>query len=92
MAATQIAFTPESQTAWRGIVARAWADQQFKQRLIDNPNKVLAEAGMTIPAGMNFVVVENEPRRAYLVLPTRPDSDLSVQEMNHLESDYDPGF
>jgi len=49
MATTQIAFTPESQTAWRGIVAKAWADEKFKSRLMDNPNKALAEAGLSIP-------------------------------------------
>ncbi|HZS03673.1 MAG TPA: NHLP leader peptide family RiPP precursor [Blastocatellia bacterium] len=92
MAAAQVAFTPESQTAWRGIIAKAWADEQFKSRLMDNPNRTLAEAGLSIPAGVNFVVVENEPERVYLVLPTCPANDLAVKEMTHLESDYDPGF
>ena len=92
MATAQTAMTPESQTAFRKIVAKAWADEQFKQNLIDNPNKALAAEGLAIPAGVNFVVVENEPQRVYLVLPARPESDLSVKEMQHLESDYDPGF
>ncbi|HEV2667560.1 MAG TPA: NHLP leader peptide family RiPP precursor [Blastocatellia bacterium] len=92
MAKAQIAFTSESQSAWRGVVAKAWADEKFKSRLMDNPNKALAEAGLSIPRGVNFVVVENEPQRVYLVLPTRPEDELAVLEMKHLESDYDPGF
>jgi len=38
------------------------------------------------------VVVENEPQRVYLVLPTRPEDELAVREMKNVESDYDPGF
>lgn len=92
MATAKTAMTPEIQTAWRGIVARAWADEQFKQKLMDNPNQVLAEVGVAIPAGVNFVVVENEPSRVHLVLPSQPTGNAAVQEMQHIESDYDPGF
>ncbi|MBM3464317.1 MAG: NHLP leader peptide family natural product precursor [Armatimonadetes bacterium] len=61
---------------WRKIIERSWADDQFRQDLLDNPNKVLAEAGFEIPGGVNFVVVENEPGRLHLVLPARPDARL----------------
>ena len=92
MATAKTAMTPDIQTAWRGIVARAWADEQFKQKLIDNPNQALAAAGVSVPAGVNFVVVENEANRVYLVLPSQPNGNAAVQEMQHIESDYDPGF
>lgn len=91
MATAKTAMTPDVQTAWRGIVAKAWADEQFKQKLIDNPNRMLADAGVEVPAGVHFVVVENEPSRVHLVLPNQP-GNASVQPMQHLESDYDPGF
>ncbi|MBM3464318.1 MAG: NHLP leader peptide family natural product precursor [Armatimonadetes bacterium] len=57
---------------WRKVVERSWADGQYRQDLLDNPNKVLAEAGIKVPTGVNFVVVENEPDRLHLVLPQRP--------------------
>ncbi len=91
MATAKTAMTPDVQTAWRGIVPKAWSDEQFKQKLMDNPNRALTDAGVTLPAGVNFVVVENEPSRVHLILPTQPGT-ASVQEMKHLESDYDPGF
>ena len=92
MATAKTAMTPDVQTAWRGIVANAWADEQFKQRLIDNPNQALADAGVSVPAGVHFVVVENEADRVHLVLPAQPSGNASVQQMQHIESDYDPGF
>lgn len=82
--------TPEQQSAWRDVVTKAWADDKFRQRLIDDPNGVLQEANLPLPPGVNFVVVENEPSRVHLVLPARPEGALEVSEL-HL-SDYDPGF
>ena len=62
MATAKTAMTPDVQTAWRGIVAKAWSDEQFKQKLVDNPNRTLGDAGVTIPAGVHFVIVENHSR------------------------------
>lgn len=82
--------TAEQQSAWRDVVTKAWSDEKFKARLVDSPNEVLKEAGLSLPQGVNAVVVENEPSRVHLVLPARPDGELKVSEL-HL-SDYDPGF
>jgi hypothetical protein len=92
MSANMSANTPERQAAWRSVVAKAWSDDSFKQKLIDDPNTVLASSGVDVPQGLNIVVVENEPDRVHLVLPARPDSDVSVKGMPLTESDYDPGF
>jgi hypothetical protein len=85
-----LATTEESKSAWRGIVARAWSDAEFKARLLDDPNTVLTENGLSVPAGVHVVIVENEPARVHLVLPAKPGDELSVAELN--EGDYDPGF
>jgi nitrile hydratase len=42
------------------VVARAWVDQGFKQRLIFNGTKACEELGLDIPA-LKLVVVENTP-------------------------------
>ena len=34
------------------LVARAWSDEQLRQRLLDNPEAVLRENGVETPAGM----------------------------------------
>ncbi|WP_158817430.1 nitrile hydratase subunit alpha [Methylocapsa sp. S129] len=41
------------------VVARAWSDEAFKQRLLDNPNGALAEMGVSRLQGEDMVVVEN---------------------------------
>ena len=56
---------------WREIIARSWTDESFKKDLIEDPNKVIAGEGINIPSGINFVVVENEPNRMHLVLPSK---------------------
>lgn len=90
MADQQTSITPETQAGWRSIVARAWSDEDFKKRLIDDPNAVLTEAGLPVPRGVNFVVVENEAQRVHLVLPVKPGGDVSVSQWS--EGDYDAGF
>lgn len=87
---SELAVTPETQNAWRGVIAKAWTDDQYKRRLIDDPNAVLQSAGLPLPQGVHFVVVENEPDRVHLVLPAKPSGDVSIEELH--ESDYDPGF
>src|SRR5690348_6215614 len=37
--------------AWGRIVARAWADEQLKQRLLCDPAAVLREYGVEVPDG-----------------------------------------
>ncbi|MCB9759074.1 MAG: NHLP leader peptide family natural product precursor [Alphaproteobacteria bacterium] len=79
--------------AWQRITERAWADPRFKQSLLDDPNHVLAAHGFPVPAGVNFVVVEDEPTRAHLVLPPPPSAELSISPLDRdALADYDPGF
>jgi hypothetical protein len=83
-------MTSETQAAWREIVARAWSDDEFKLKLIDDPRTVLADAGLPVSQKINYVVVENEPQLVHLVLPARPSDDVSIGHMT--DGDYDPGF
>ena len=79
--------------AWDKIVVRAWKEEDFKQRLIDEPNAALAEMGFTVPKGTNFVIVENTGDRKHIVLPAAPSGDVSVAEVGQSPlHDYDPGF
>ena len=36
---------------WGQIVAQAWADPAFKERLLAQPRAVLGERGISVPAG-----------------------------------------
>jgi hypothetical protein len=78
---------------WDRAVMRAWQDPEFRQKLVDDPNAVLAELGFKIPAGVRFVVAENTPERRHLILPAAPSGDVTVKTLDNSPlHDYDPGF
>ena len=43
------------------VVARAWADPEYKRRLLDDGTAAIAELGFGGPQGEHMVVVENTP-------------------------------
>ncbi|MCP4320162.1 MAG: nitrile hydratase subunit alpha [Hyphomicrobiales bacterium] len=48
---------------WNGakVVARAWADPDYKKRLLDDGTAAIAEMGFEVIQGEEMVVVENTP-------------------------------
>jgi len=59
------------------IIAKAWADDDFKARLLADPAAVAAAEGIAVPAGVKIVVHENKPGELHVVLPAKPDAALS---------------
>ena len=64
----------EHQKKWAVCVAKAWADGDFKQRLMTDTAAVLKEEGLDVPKGMIIKVVENTPKVFHMVIPAKPDS------------------
>jgi len=52
------------------LVARAWVDADFKDRLIDDPKSACAEMGIDATAINEFVVLENTERVRHMVVCT----------------------
>jgi nitrile hydratase len=52
------------------VVARAWIDPAYKQRLLDNGTAAIAELGFGGRQGEDIIVVENTPRIHNLVVCT----------------------
>jgi len=78
----QTAARPASwEKQWGRIVARAWTDDKFRQRLVNDPATVLREQGIEVPYDVELQVVEDTPEICHLVLPTSPASDLSDEEL-----------
>ena|SRR5579872_905458 len=69
------------QKLWGALVAKAWADDNLKARLIDDPATVLREHGMDVPYDLELRVVEDTDQVRYLVLPTSPGNDLADEEL-----------
>ncbi len=66
---------------WGQLVARAWRDPAFKQRLLADPAAVLREQGIAVPASQQVRVVENTDQVIHLVLPQKP-RDLSDDQLD----------
>jgi hypothetical protein len=73
---------------WSQIVARAWCDEDFLQRLVSDPRAVLAEHDLEVPPGMEVEVVlgsevkvdETDSVRRF-ILPARPPDDLIEEDL-----------
>ena len=74
---------------WGQVVGRAWADDDFNQRLRADPAGVLKEYDLPPPAGLRIEVLEDTDRVPedtdgvmYLVLPGKPSAaELSEEEL-----------
>jgi hypothetical protein len=65
---------------WGRLVAKAWADDELKARLLQNPEAVLKEHSIAIPPGTQVKVVENTEQLLYLPLPARPSQEELANE------------
>lgn len=67
--------------AWAKIVAKAWTDEEFKAKLLKNPEKVLKEMGVNVPSGVKLELHEQKAKNIHLILPAKPQGALSEQEL-----------
>jgi len=65
---------------WARVVAKAWADEEYKRRLLADPAAVAKEEGVPIPAGLTLKVVEDASGTRTLVLPPRPAELVAAVE------------
>ncbi|WP_223622226.1 NHLP leader peptide family RiPP precursor [Microbacterium sp. EST19A] len=64
------------QNEYAKIIAKAWADDGFRARLIADPGATLLAEGVELPAGKSIVINEDTADVINLTLPARP-SELS---------------
>jgi len=71
------------------VIAKAWLDDAFKQRLLNDPAAVLRAEGMDIPQGVEVRVVENTEKIFYFILPPRPsDAEISDQDLRKVAAGF----
>jgi len=51
------------------VVAKAWRDAEYRDRLIADPITVLTEAGIEVPAGATVTVLQNSADIHYVAIP-----------------------
>jgi hypothetical protein len=77
------ASTPTREELEAQIVARAWADEGFRDRLRSDPRGAVAEVtGFLMPEAIEVEVLEETPEKGYLVIPLNrveiSDEELDV--------------
>src|SRR4051794_19426167 len=70
--------------AYGKIVARAWRDPAFKEKLLTDPHAALDDAGLSVPAGVTVTVVEDTATQVHLVLPAKPTGELSDEALEQV--------
>ena len=76
---------PRQRRRWGQLVARAWDDDGFRQRLITEPGAVLREEGIDVPDDVALRVLEGDEAEdageaAYLRLPPKPAAEDLIEE------------
>ncbi len=59
------------------VLQRAAGDAAFRQALVADPKRALAEAGLPVAEGVTYQVLENTPDCMHIVLPAlAPEEEL----------------
>ena len=78
------------QKEWAKVIAKAWADQDFKQKLLADPKAVLKECGIEFPENVKLNLLEGKEDEITLTLPVKP-ADMSGSSDELLER-IEPGW
>ena len=72
----------EQRKALGQLIAKCWADESFKQQLLADTMATLKAEGAELPAGLTVKAVENSDTVFHLVIPAKPRSDLSDDDLD----------
>ncbi|SFU16786.1 NHLP leader peptide domain-containing protein [Pseudovibrio denitrificans] len=68
---------------WDGysaLVKKAWQDEDFKQRLLADPEGVFNEHNLKVPDGMKVRIMEDKANLRHLPLPPKPTLEEKPSE------------
>src|SRR5262245_14039999 len=68
----------ETRGSFGRLVQQAAEDPVLRQRLLQSPKQVLAEAGISLPACVEVEIVENTDKVIHLVLPPLVETSEAV--------------
>jgi hypothetical protein len=65
------------------LIAKCWADEGFKQKLLADTMATLKAEGAELPAGLTVKALENTDKVFHLVIPAKP-TDLSDADLDQV--------
>ncbi len=69
------------------LIAKCWADEGFKQKLLADPAATLKAEGLELPAGLSVKAMENTEKVFHLVIPAQP-TDLSDEDLDKVAAGF----
>jgi len=82
----------KQQKQWANIIAKTWADDDYKARLIAEPKVVLAEEGVELDDDLDYAVVEAAENQVVLVLPSQRIATASPGEVEERRAAIEQPF
>lgn len=76
------------QKEWAKVIAQAWADEDFKKKLLADPKAVLKENGIEFPENIRLNILEGKADEFNLTLPPRPAQLGTIEEIGALRTAY----
>ena len=64
------------------VTAKALESEDYKQRLLADPVKVLTDEGLTIPEGVDVVIHQSTADTIHLVLPSQIAETIDLREVD----------
>jgi nitrile hydratase len=75
---------------WGALIAQSWADESYRQRLLEDPASALKASGVSVPADVQLKIVEDVAgvevtgKVINLPLPKKPcKSEFSSEEIHY---------
>lgn len=79
----------EANKKWAKVIAKAWQDEKFKEKLLSHPNETLKEHGIIAPGHKTFRVIEERKNEICLTLPPAPpEGNLSEAELKNVAAAF----
>lgn len=63
------------------LIAKCWADDGFKQKLLADPAATLNAEGVEVPTGLSIMAIEDTDKVFHLIIPAKP-TDLSDEDLD----------
>lgn len=67
------------------LIAKSWADEGFKKKLMADPAATLKAEGVDLSPGVSYKIVENTDKVVHLVIPAKP-TDLSEDDLDQVSA------
>jgi hypothetical protein len=80
------------QKAWPKIIAKAWSDPTYKQRLLHDPLSIFKENGIEFPQGVSCKINESNDKIIQLTLPQKPSGEISEETLRKIAGGAGSGF